>query len=154
MSTKYNVKRKGDTTGKVVSLDWQNASELVALGNFEWASGGSGSKEFVKAQKEARSGNTKPEGFDHLSAVKDDEDDDQDDDTRGSTPLAVAAVEPVSIATVASTKVEEKDPLAELTREELMVEAEKLVEAGKLDKAPDKRLGTKSLLTLVRENSK
>lgn len=144
MSKTFAIKERGNPNAEVKHLDWQNASELVSHGRFEWASGGSGAEEFATAKKQAKVTNTKPDGFEHLEEVKESSDD--DDDERGGSAPAPAPAPKVTVETVAQTKTEEKDPLAEMTREELYAEAVK----RELD--PDKRLGTKSLLTMIRED--
>jgi hypothetical protein len=149
--TLYHVQLKADPS-KTATANWQNASELVSHGFWEWASGGDGSKEFSKAKKDAKVNNTKPQGFDHLDAPEDG-DDDEDEDERGSKQPKAAPVEPVKpiqtmIPVTEAAKVdvepEPNDGYEDMDRDELFAAAEK---AGlKLDK----RLGTKNLIVALR----
>jgi len=143
MSKQFGIRERGNPNAEVKFFDWQNASELVSHGRFEWASGGSGAQEFAKAKKLAVKNNTKPEGFEHLDEVN--ASDDDDDDHVSTTPEPVPAPK-VSVEQVASTKTEAKDPYAEMTKEELFAEA------TKRELNPDKRQGTKTLQNLLRDD--
>lgn len=146
----YNIRLRADHS-KTAIHNWQNASELVSHGFWEWADGGNGAKQFSKAKKEAKVVNTKPQGFDHLEAVEDDEagDDDDDDNTPVAPTKPVVEQKPITVADVAKIEVPEpvNDPYVDMSRDELFAACDKV------GLKPDKRLGTKNLITLLRDNA-
>lgn len=124
----------------VISADWQNASELVQHGFWEWAKG-TGAKEFAEAQRLAMK-NPGTEGFEKEVAdtpVTEDDDSDEEEPAPVHEPEKDEAPDPAPAVPAAAVP-----ELEDMTREELF---ELAAERGL---TVDKRLGTKNLIVAIK----
>ena len=151
MSAKQQFTIYEKATGKEITCDWQNASELVFHGF--WAFKESPRKVFERAQREARNLNPDPRGFDHLHTdeTRPNHSDNDDDNDYAPAPVAAPVIQqqpfvPVpTINDIADTPIEfDNDGLEDMTKEELLAEAEKM------NLKVDKRTGQKGLVNAIR----
>jgi hypothetical protein len=138
--TTYKIREKANPE-HVIACNWQNAFELVNHGFWEWV--GAPHKQFARAQREARTGNPEPAGFEHLGTV--DNDDTDDDDDFAPAPRAPAPAPKPTVKQIADTPVvTDDDGLEDMSRDELFAEA------AKLGLTIDKRTGSKNLINAIR----